>query len=59
MMYDTEKWRRVAENAIVDVPDWNRVPTAVRHELYHVHENGVCRKHRFGPKCGVDSETHT
>ena len=54
-MYDTEKWRWVAENAIVDVPRWNAVPTAVRYDLYHVHSNGQCIKNRLGPKCGVDN----
>ena len=40
------------QNAIVDVTDWNRLPTAIRYGLYHVHENGKCLRNRLGPKCG-------
>lgn len=57
--YDMFWW--VSVNAVVDVPDWDEVPSEVRHRLHHVHSGGECVKNRQGDRCpslvevGVDN----
>ena len=47
----------IEDNAVVEVKDFNRMPFYVKHAIGHIHENGVCKKNRYGLICGVDNDS--